>query len=414
MQLSITGKVSPRLIELAEEAEQKSLLFFPELERTRRSNFYKVIASFQKAGVSEACLKGSSGYGLGDFGREALEAAFAFALDSQDALVRLQIVSGTHAIALALLSHLHKGDKVVCLNGKPYNSLLPTFDFLRNSGVRVEINGENQPPLEFAQQYPDARVFFLQRSLGYQQNFLPKPWDLREVVIGLKQNFPGSLVIVDNCYGEFVREKEPTAYGADLICGSLIKNPGGGLALGGGYIAGKAETLEEVLNRLFAPGLGKELSATEGQLRSLFQGLFFAPFTVCEALKGAIFFSHFFQALGFQVHPGPEEPREDIVQAILLGSKEKLLAFSRGIQKASALDFSAIPIPQRLPGYEEEIIMAGGTFVSGASLELSFDGPVNPPYIGYVQAGVILDHAVLGAVLAAQELLGWGLLPKLS
>jgi cystathionine beta-lyase family protein involved in aluminum resistance len=408
----ISNNFDPRLLKIAHDAEERAIPHFPSLERVRRANFFKVVSGFQKAGVSESSLKGSSGYGLGDFGREALEIAFAHSLDAQDSLVRMQFVSGTHAIATALLSHLRPKNLILCLSGKPYSSLLLTFSHLEESGVRVIINSDHQDPVDFAGRYPDARVLYVQRSIGYQPGPLKNSFDFFEIVSALKKLFPSSLLIVDNCYGEFVREKEPTAYGADLICGSLIKNPGGGLALGGGYIAGTAEAMRPIFDHFFAPGLGKELGATEGQLRNLFQGLYFAPFTVCEALKGAVFFSYFFQALGFQVYPEPQAPRNDIVQAIMLGSRERLLAFARGIQKASALDHQAVPIPQRLPGYEEEVLMAGGTFVSGASLELSFDAPIAPPYVGYLQGGLIFDHAVLGALVVAQELLKQGLLPK--
>lgn len=407
---SIMEKFDPYLLELAYKAEEKAKESFPNLEKIRRANFFKVISGFQKAEVSEYSLKGSSGYGLGDSGREALEAVFAHALDAQEALVRLSFVSGTHAISTALFSHLEPGDLVLCLTGKPYDSLLPTFSRLEAQGVKVKVKSQHSDPLEFARTYPEAKVLYLQRSIGYELN-LRVHWEFFQTIAYLKELFPSSILIVDNCYGEFVREREPTAYGADLICGSLIKNPGGGLALGGGYIAGTEEAMKPVFDYFFAPGLGKDLGATEGQLRNLFQGIFFAPYTVCEALKGAVFFSYFFQALGFEVYPEPQSARNDIVQAIMLGSKERLLAFAKGIQKAGALDSQAIPIPQRLPGYEEEILMAGGTFVSGASLELSFDAPVVPPYTGYVQGGLTFDHAVLGALMAAQELLRQGLLP---
>ncbi|MCR4428860.1 MAG: methionine gamma-lyase family protein [Caldiserica bacterium] len=403
--------IDPRIFRIARDAEEKAQFYFPALEKIRRANFQKVLSGFQRAGVSESLLKGSSGYGLGDSGREALEEAFAFALDAQDSLVRLQFVSGTHAISTALFSHLRPGDSLVSLFGKPYDSLLPTFHSLEGLGVKVFLNEEGEDPLSFARKFPQARVFYLQRSIGYGRGNKSPGTDFLDLISLLKGEFPSSLIIVDNCYGEFVREREPTFFGADLICGSLIKNPGGGLAIGGGYIAGTSQAMKGVFERFFAPGLGKELGATEGQLRNLFQGLFFAPFTVCEALKGAIFFSYFFKELGFKVKPEPEEPREDIVQAIFLETKDRLLAFARGIQRAGFLDYQAIPLPQKLPGYDEEVIMAGGTFVSGASLELSFDAPVVPPYIGYVQGGLTFDHAFIGALNAAQEMLKKGLLP---
>ncbi len=411
MSSSILEEFDPQILKIARGAEEKARRHFPFLERIRRANFLKVLQGFQKAGVSESMLKGSSGYGLGDLGREALEEAFAFALDSEESLVRLQFVSGTHAISTALFSHLRSGDILVSPLGEPYNSLAPTFNRLKENGIKIFLNEEGEDPLVFSGKYPNARVFFLQRSIGYGNRKNRLRNDFQELVSQLKKNFLSSLLIVDNCYGEFVREREPTAHGADLICGSLIKNPGGGLALGGGYIAGKNEAMKQVFDRFFAPGLGKDLGATEGQLRFLFQGLFLAPFVVCEALKGAIFFSYFFKDLGFPVFPEPGDPREDIVQAISLGTRERLLAFARGIQKASFLDHQAVPLPQKLPAYDEEVVMAGGTFVSGASLELSFDAPVQPPYTGYLQGGLTFDHAFIGGIFAAQEMLRMGLLP---
>lgn len=408
---SILDSFDSQILKIARDAEEKARHRFPFLESIRRANFLKVLKGFQKAGVSESMMRGSSGYGFGDLGREALEEAFAFALDSEESLVRLQFVSGTHAISMALYSHLRPGDTLVSPFGQPYNSLAPTFKNLKDNGINIHLNDEGEDPLFFSGKFSGAKVFYLQRSIGYRSRKNGPRNDFLAFVSQLKKKFSSSLLVVDNCYGEFVREKEPTANGADIICGSLIKNPGGGLALGGGYIAGKNGAMEPIYDRFFAPGLGKELGATEGQLRYLFQGLFFAPFTVCEALKGAIFFSYFFKELGFQVNPEPGDPRDDIVQAIFLGTKERLLAFARGIQKASFLDHQAVPLPQKLPAYEEEVVMAGGTFVSGASLELSFDAPFQTPYTGYLQGGLTFDHAFIGALMAAQEMLRMGLLP---
>jgi cystathionine beta-lyase family protein involved in aluminum resistance len=227
----------------------------------------------------------------------------------------------------------------------------------------------------------------------------------------LRERMPSAWLLVDNCYGEFVRPHEPTAYGADLLCGSLIKNPGGGLALSGGYLAGSGEVVLRVAEQLYAPGLGKELGATEGFLRPIFQGLFLAPLVVCEALKGSVFASRFFASLGFQVSPQATEERNDSIQTILLGAPQRVLAFARGIQRAGPVDSRAVPVPFRMPGYEEEIVMAAGTFISGATSELSCDAPMVPPYAVYLQGGLGFDHVYIGALEAAQSMQEQGLLP---
>ncbi len=407
-------KVDPFLLRLAQAAERKAQPLFDRFQALRQHNFLKVLRAFQVANVSEAHLKGSSGYGFSDFGREALESIYARVMDAEDALVRPQIVSGTQAVASAILALLRPGDTLLSLTGPLYPSLSPTLRALGELGVNIllkDLRERDERSLLESPELDRVRIFFIQRSTGYEfHSPLRRSW-MESLISCLKQRDPRAYVIVDNCYGELVWEDEPTAFGADIICGSLIKNPGGGLALSGGYLAGQEELIVRTAERIFAPGLGKELGATEGQLRSLYQGLFLAPLVVIEALKGSVFAAHFFEALGFPVKPEPDENRADLIQGVLLGNRERILAFARGIQKASALDHQAIPLPHPLPGYSGEIVMAGGTFVSGSSIELSCDAPMVPPYAVFLQGGLIYEHSVIGCLLAAQELMYQKLLP---
>ncbi|MCX5971510.1 MAG: methionine gamma-lyase family protein [Coprothermobacterota bacterium] len=393
------------LTRLAEKAEAESQEEFRRLEGHRRVVFTRVLQAFHQAGVDEAHLKGSSGYGIGDFGRQALENVFALAMEAEDALVRSQFVSGTHVLACALRALLEPGKRVVCWYGEPYESLRPTFSWLANKGVEVIIGKTSLGSI------PPADLYFLQRSRGYRIHPGPTEEEFRRDLGNLRERMPKACLLVDNCYGEFVRPHEPTAYGADLLCGSLIKNPGGGLALSGGYLAGSMESVARVAEQLYAPGLGKELGATEGFLRPIFQGIFLAPLVVCEALKGSVFASRFFASLGFQVSPQATEERNDSIQTILLGTRQRLLAFARGIQRAGPVDSRAVPVPSIMPGYIDPIVMAAGTFISGATSELSCDAPMVPPYAVYLQGGLGFDHVYLGALEAAQSMQEQGLLP---
>jgi len=402
-------RFDPTLLDRAKEAEDRARGFFPALEKTRRSVFSKILEGFHRANISEAHLKGSSGYGYHDFGREGLDQVFAFAMDTPSAMVRPQFVSGTHAIAVALMALLGGGDTMVCPQGRPYQSLLPTLNLLSRIGVKIVT--EETEWKQAASRAGSSLLVFLQRSPGYE-NRQRVSWKIFQELIGrMKVDFPQCLILIDNCYGEFVHEQEPTGFGADLLCGSLIKNPGGGLALTGGYVAGREDLVDAVAERIFAPGLGRQMGASEGQLRSLYQGLFSAPFVVCEGLKGAIFAAFFFKSLGFEVDPGPQEERSDIIQVIRLESKERLLVFTQAVQEAGPIDWKAKPEPSLLPGYRDEVVMAAGTFVTGASLELSCDAPMSPPYSVYLQGGLNFDHSWHGSLLAAQRMMESHLLP---
>jgi cystathionine beta-lyase family protein involved in aluminum resistance len=402
-------RFDPTLLDRADKAEDCARDLFASLEKTRRSVFDKILEGFHRNDISEAHLKGSSGYGYHDYGRKGLDDVFAFAMDSPSAMARPQFVSGTHAIAASLIALLKGGDTMVCPQGRPYQSLLPTLILLSRIGVKI-VTEETEWKRE-ASRAGSSLLVFLQRSPGYE-NRKRLSWKIfQELIEQMKEDYSQCLILIDNCYGEFVHEQEPTAFGADLLCGSLIKNPGGGLALTGGYVAGREDLVDAVAERIFAPGLGRQMGASEGQLRSLYQGLFSAPFVVCESLKGAIFAAFFFQSLGFEVDPRPEEERNDIVQTIRLESKERLSVFAQAVQEAGPIDWKAKPEPSLLPGYRDEVVTAAGTFITGASLELSCDAPMSPPYSVYLQGGLSFDHSRHGSILAAQRMMESHLLP---
>ncbi|MEW6541082.1 MAG: methionine gamma-lyase family protein [Bacillota bacterium] len=406
--------MNDRLLVLADEVEREIAEVCREIEKTASFNHRKVLAAFHEHRVSEVHFRGTTGYGYGDVGREVLEQVFARVFDAESALVRLQIVSGTHALAVGLFGLLRPGDELVAVN-KPYDTLERVIGVreapgsLAEMGVgyrRLDFEADGEPDLEalVAALGPRARVLLLQRSGGYEWRS-PLNLDTMARLIGaVKLRFPRVRVVVDNCYGEFTEAREPCAVGADLVCGSLIKNPGGGLAPSGGYLAGSAECVELAAARLTAPGLGRAVGASLGDLRLLFQGLYLAPHFVAEALKGAVFAARLFERLGYEVRPGFADRRTDIVQAVRLGTAERVIAFCRGIQKASPVDAHAVPEPAPLPGYRDGVVMAAGTFVQGASLELTADAPLRPPFAVYLQGGLSREYAKLGALAAAREL----------
>lgn len=410
-------KVEPWLVrEMCKaEREARESGLFCRIEEISALNHYKVLRAFQEAGVSDFHFQDSTGYGYGDVGREVLERIFAIIFQGEEALVRPQIVSGTHALSLCLKALLHPGDTLLAACGRPYDTLAtviginrPIRGSLVDCGVHyaeVQLTCEGQPDLETLAQQVERlkpRVCFIQRSRGYCHRPALSVNTIRQVIRVIKDAHPRTLCLVDNCYGELVEVEEPCAAGADLVAGSLIKNPGGTLVPSGGYIVGRKELVEEVSYYLTAPGLGREMGAFSGK-RLFFQGLFLAPLAVEQALKGAVLASIFFQRLGYPVDPLPEEERHDIVQTITLGNEEALRAFCRGLQKASPVESYSVPEPAFLPGYEDAVIMAGGTFIQGASLELSADAPIRPPYTVFLQGGLSLPYTKIGLLLAAQE-----------
>ncbi|MBZ4653440.1 MAG: cystathionine beta-lyase family protein involved in aluminum resistance [Peptococcaceae bacterium] len=408
--------IDHHILKVLEEAYSECQLYFEAITETAQMNQLKVLRAFQANNVSDFHFHGSTGYGYGDSGRDTLEDVFASLFRAEKALVRVQIVSGTHAIAIGLLGNLQRGDKIIAVTGRPYDTLLKViglhgeYGSLIHNGVEyteIPLTPDNKIDLEtlFKHITERTKILLFQRSRGYDWRPSFAIETLESAICTIKARFPQVICFVDNCYGEFVETREPIEIGADLVAGSLIKNPGGGLALTGGYLVGKETLINNSAARLSAPGIGLGVGASLNFNHTAFQGLFMAPHVVGEAVKGAVLAAKFFEFLGFPVNPLAEEKRTDIIQAIQLGSKEKMIAFCRGLQKASPVDSSARPEPALLPGYTNEVIMAGGTFIQGSSIELSADGPIRPPFNIYLQGGLNLAHIKIGLVLAAQEIL---------
>lgn len=410
--------VDERLLMLARQAEQLAQPAWQRLDGIVEQNQLRVIAALQRQQLADFHLNGSTGYGYGDSGREALDAAYAEIFQTEAALVRPHFVSGTHALACAIMGNLRAGDELLLASGKPYDTLekviglkpAPLGNSLLDQGVSHRViplrsDGNLDLAAIRAAITPRTRMLHLQRSRGYTLRPALTLAAIAEVAALAHTQQPDLVVFVDNCYGEFVEASEPGAHGVDLLAGSLIKNPGGGLAYSGGYIAGRAQLVARAAERLTAPGLGQEMGATSGYLRPMFQGLFLAPNAVGQAVRGAIFAAALFQLLGFPVDPVADEPRRDIIQAVQLQNAEQLIAFCRGVQAAAAVDAHVRPEPGQLPGYSDPVIMAAGTFILGASLELSADAPIRPPYTAFLQGGLTYAHSKLGALLAASRVL---------
>ena len=395
---------------------------FRGFDETAEYNQLKVIRAMQENRVSEACFNYVSGYGYNDMGRDTLEAVYASTFHTEAALVRPQITCGTHALALALSANLRPGDELLSPVGKPYDTLeevigiRPSRGSLAEYGItyrQVELLEDgyfDYPAIEEALN-DRTKLVTIQRSKGYQTRPSYSVEKIGELIAFIKARRPDVICMVDNCYGEFVERIEPSDVGADLIVGSLIKNPGGGLAPIGGYIAGRADLIENCAVRLTSPGLGKEVGASLGVMQSFYQGFFLAPTVVCGALKGAVFAAGVYEKLGFQVVPDGSESRHDIIQAVTLGSPEGVIAFCKGIQAAAPVDSYVTPEPWAMPGYDSDVIMAAGAFVQGSSIELSADGPIKPPYAVYFQGGLTWNHAKLGILKSLQSLIDDGVVP---
>ncbi|MBO5502958.1 MAG: methionine gamma-lyase family protein [Lachnospiraceae bacterium] len=381
----------------------------------------RVIQAMQEARVNEACLKGTTGYGYDDIGREALERTYASYFHTEDALVRPQITCGTHALALALMSNLRPGQVLLSAAGKPYDTLeevigiRPSRGSLAEYGIgyaQVDLLPDSSFDFEgirAALQDPAVHLVTIQRSKGYQERKTLSVDEIGGCIRFVKELRPDVLCMVDNCYGEFTEDKEPSDVGADMVIGSLIKNPGGGLAPIGGYIAGTKECIENAAVRLTSPGLGKEVGATLEVLPSMFQGFFLAPVVTAAALKGAVFAAACYEKLGFDVLPTSVEDRHDIIQAITFHDPNAVIAFCQGIQAASPVDSFVVPEPWDMPGYDSPVIMAAGAFVSGASIELSADGPIREPYSVFFQGGLTFPHVKFGILKTLQYMLDKGL-----
>ncbi|MCI8899057.1 MAG: hypothetical protein HFH76_00320 [Lachnospiraceae bacterium] len=393
---------------------------FDEIDRNAEYNQLKVLKAMQDNKVSEACLLGTTGYGYNDLGRETLESVYASVFHAEDALVRPQITCGTHALALALMSNLRPGDEILSPVGKPYDTLeevigiRPSKGSLAEYGItyrQVDLLADGSFDQDNIQKAVNerTRLVTIQRSKGYQTRPTLSVRRIGELIAFVRKIKPDVICMVDNCYGEFVERVEPTDVGADMVVGSLIKNPGGGLAPIGGYIAGKRECVENAAYRLTSPGLGKEVGASLGILRDFYHGLFLAPTVTASALKGAVFAANIYEKLGFRVVPDSAESRHDIIQAVEFGSPEGVIAFCKGIQAAAPVDSFVAPEPWDMPGYDSQVIMAAGAFVSGSSIELSADGPIKPPYAVYFQGGLTFEHARFGIMKSLQSVVDAGI-----
>lgn len=414
METNSQFQFDPSLLTLAENAERAAAAAFAKIEAVERRNAEKVLGAFIRHGVSAAHLQGSTGYGYGDRGRDTLDEIYAEAFGCEDALVRSSLASGTHALAVALFGALRPGDLLLSLTGKPYDTLEEVIGLrgegagsLRDFGVRYDEvalrDGKIDLPAAL-EKAAGARVCYLQRSRGYSLRPTLSVTEIGEAARALKAKYPDLIVMVDNCYGEFVEEREPTDVGADLIIGSLIKNPGGAIARTGGYIAGRRDLVELCSYRLTTPGTGKEIGCTLDELRNLYLGFFLAPTVVASALKTAVFAAALFEQLGYKAYPSALEERHDIIQALCLETPQALAAFCEGIQSGSPVDSMATPEPWDMPGYDSQVIMAAGTFTLGASIELSADAPMREPFAVWMQGGITYPTARIGILLAAQRL----------
>lgn len=389
---------------------------FEEIDKRAEYNQLKVVRAMQDCRVSEACLLGTTGYGYNDIGRETLEAVYAAVFHAEDALVRPQITCGTHALALALMSNLRPGEELLSPVGKPYDTLEEVIGIRESKGSlkeygisyrQVDLKEDGSFDWEGIKNAigPRTKLATIQRSKGYQTRPTLSVERIGELIAFIKKIKPDVICMVDNCYGEFTENIEPTDVGADMCVGSLIKNPGGGLAPIGGYIVGKKECVENAAYRLTSPGLGKEVGASLQALPSFYQGLFLAPTVTAGALKGAIFAANLYGKLGFRVVPDQTEERYDIIQAVEFGTPNGLISFCEGIQYAAPVDSFVTPKPWDMPGYDSQVIMAAGAFVSGSSIELSADGPLKPPYAAYFQGGLTWQHAKFGILKSLQRCL---------
>ena len=412
--------ISEKVLNYGREIEKSLHDRFEAIDKTAEYNQLKVIKAMQEARVSDIHFAGTTGYGYNDLGRDTLEEVYAKAFHGEDALVRPQLISGTHALTIALSGNLRPGDELLSPVGKPYDTLeevigiRPSVGSLAEYGVtyrQVDLKEDGSFDYEGIKNAINkkTKMVTIQRSKGYQTRPTLSVTRIGELIAFIKNIKPDVICMVDNCYGEFVETIEPTNVGADLMVGSLIKNPGGGLAPAGGYIVGKKKYVENAAYRLLSPGLGKEVGATLGVNGSFYQGFFLAPTVTAAALKGAVFAANVYEKLGFAVVPNGTESRHDIIQAVTFGKPEGVIAFCQGIQAAAPVDSFVSPEPWDMPGYDSPVIMAAGAFVQGSSIELSADGPIKPPYAVYFQGGLTWQHAKFGILMSLQKLADAGM-----
>ena len=413
--------IDQRILDLSAQAQAECAEQFAEIENIAEYNGQKVLAAFIKNKVSEGCLKGTTGYGYGDLGRDTLDKVFADAFGAEDAVVRHTFVNGTHALSTALFGVLRTGDGMLSLTGRPYDTMEEIIGLRGEAGkgslsdfgisyLEAGLGNDRDPDYDLITELaPKAKLAYIQRSRGYS---LRPSYDIETIgrmISAAKKGNEDIIVMVDNCYGEFVERCEPTAVGADLIVGSLIKNAGGGIAPTGGYIAGRAELVEKCADRLTCVGMGKEVGCSLEVNRELYLGFFLAPQTVSAALKTSVFACRLFEKLGFKTLPESHERRTDIIASVLLENEENLTAFCQGIQKGSPVDSYAVPEAWDMPGYDSKVIMAAGAFTMGASIELSADAPIRPPFAVWLQGGITYPSGKTGVMLAANEMLNKGL-----
>ncbi|KPG91301.1 MULTISPECIES: aminotransferase class I/II-fold pyridoxal phosphate-dependent enzyme [Staphylococcus] len=400
---------------IVSKVEETLTPLFKEIEETAYINQEKVLNAFHHVKASENDLVGSTGYGYDDFGRDHLEEIYAHTFKAEDAIVRPQIISGTHAITLALQSTLKYGDELMYITGSPYDTLLEVIGVNGNGIESLKEHGVTYKEVALKDGMIDVetvlntiskqtKVIAIQRSKGYGQRPSITVDEIETAISQIKQRYPNVIIFVDNCYGEFVERREPIEVGADLIAGSLIKNPGGGLAKIGGYIAGRKDLIERCGYRLTAPGIGKEAGASLFSLQEMYQGFFLAPHVVSQSLKGSLFTSLLLEKMNMNTVPKYDVKRTDLIQTVQFDTKEQMIAFCQSIQHASPINAHFSPEPSYMPGYEDDVIMAAGTFVQGSSIELSADGPIRPPYEAYVQGGLTYEHVKIAVTRAVMNL----------
>ncbi|RIO16844.1 hypothetical protein BUZ88_09775 [Mammaliicoccus sciuri] len=405
-----------KLKELIIDVEKELRPYFDQIEHNALIAQEHVLDAFHEVKITESDLIGTTGYGYDDVGRDHLEDVYSKVFKAEDSLVRPQIISGTHAITLALNSQLKYGDELLYITGTPYDTLLEVIGINGNGiGSFIE-QGITYREVPLKQNEIDihsvleninenTKVIAIQRSKGYSSRTSLTIAQIEQAINAIKETYPDKIVFVDNCYGEFVEDKEPIEIGADLIAGSLIKNPGGGLAKIGGYISGKADLIERCAYRLTAPGIGKEAGASLGSLPEMYQGFFLAPHVVSQSLKGALFTSRLLEKLNMTTTPHYQDKRTDIIQSVTFETKEQMIAFCQSIQHASPINAHFSPMPSYMPGYEDDVIMAAGTFIQGSSIELTADGPIRPPYEAYIQGGLTYEHVKIAITRAVQHLI---------
>ncbi|MFP4879102.1 aminotransferase class I/II-fold pyridoxal phosphate-dependent enzyme [Mammaliicoccus sciuri] len=405
-----------KLKELIIDVEKELRPYFDQIEHNALIAQEHVLDAFHEVKITESHLIGTTGYGYDDVGRDHLEDVYSKVFKAEDSLVRPQIISGTHAITLALNSQLKYGDELLYITGTPYDTLLEVIGINGNGiGSFIE-QGITYREVPLKQNEIDinsvleninenTKVIAIQRSKGYSSRPSLTIAQIEQAIKAIKERHPDKIVFVDNCYGEFVEDKEPIEIGADLIAGSLIKNPGGGLAKIGGYISGKADLIERCAYRLTAPGIGKEAGASLGSLPEMYQGFFLAPHVVSQSLKGALFTSRLLEKLNMTTTPHYQDKRTDIIQSVTFETKEQMIAFCQSIQHASPINAHFSPMPSYMPGYEDDVIMAAGTFIQGSSIELTADGPIRPPYEAYIQGGLTYEHVKIAITRAVEHLI---------